>query len=108
MAKVPDNTNQGTPLQGDSCAFPFFGNVGVPLMATLNIPRQNVGLPVWFGTIPNVLNALDASQLSTLVLEYNGCSRLTIENIEIFSPNHRPKPPLSTLNLTENHSESKP
>jgi hypothetical protein len=35
MDKVPDDTNQGTPLQGDSCAFPFFGNVGVPLMATL-------------------------------------------------------------------------
>jgi hypothetical protein len=66
MAKVPDDTNQGTPSQGDSCAFPFFGNVGVPLMATLNIPGLNVGLPVWLGTIPNVLNSLDASQLRTL------------------------------------------
>jgi hypothetical protein len=66
MAKVPDDTNQGTPSQGDSCAFPFFGNVGVPLMATLYIPGLNVGLPVWLGTIPNVPNALDASQLSTL------------------------------------------
>jgi hypothetical protein len=54
MAKVPDDTNQGTPSQGDSCAFPFFGNVGVPLMATLNILGLNVGLPVWLGTIPNV------------------------------------------------------
>jgi hypothetical protein len=66
MEKVPDDTNQGTPSQGDSCAFPFFGNVGVPLMATLYIPGLNVGLPVWLGTIPNVLNSLDASQLSTL------------------------------------------
>jgi hypothetical protein len=66
MAKVPDDTNQGAPSQGDSCAFPFFGNVGVPLMATLYIPGLNVGLPVWLGTIPNVPNALDASQLSTL------------------------------------------
>jgi hypothetical protein len=66
MEKVPDNTNQGTPSQGDSCAFPFFKNVGVPLMATFYIPRLNVGLPVWLGTIPNVLNALDTSQLSTL------------------------------------------
>ena len=66
MDKVPDDTNQGTPSQGDACAFPFFRNVGVPLMATLYIPRLNVGLPIWLGTIPNVLNALDASQLRTL------------------------------------------
>jgi hypothetical protein len=66
MAKVLNDTNQGTPLQGYSCAFPFFENVGVPLMATLYIPGLNVGLLVWFGTIPNVPNALEASQLSTL------------------------------------------
>ena len=66
MAKVPSDTNHGTPLQGDSCAFPFFGNVGFPLMATLYIPGLNVGLLVWFGTIPNVPNALDASQLRNL------------------------------------------
>jgi hypothetical protein len=60
MAKVPDDTNQGTPLQGDSCVFPFFGNVGVPFMATLYIPRLNVGLPVWLDIIPNVPNSLDA------------------------------------------------
>jgi hypothetical protein len=67
MDKVPDDTNQGTPSQGDSCSFPFFKNVGVPLMATLYIPGLNVGLLVWLGTIPNVPNALDASQLSTLI-----------------------------------------
>lgn len=61
MAKFPDNTHQGTPSQGDSCSFPLFGNVGIPLMATLYIPGLNVGLPVWLGTIPNVPNALDAS-----------------------------------------------
>jgi hypothetical protein len=66
MVKVPDDNNQGTPSQGDSCSFPFFGNVGVPLMATLYIPGLNVGLPVWLGTIPNVLNSLNASQLRTL------------------------------------------
>jgi hypothetical protein len=66
MAKFPYNTNQGTPSKGDSCAFPFFRNVGVPLMATLSIPGLYVGLPVWLGTIPNVLNALDTYRLSTL------------------------------------------
>ena len=66
MAKVLNDTNQGTPSQGDSCAFRFFGNVGVPLMATLYILGLNVGLLVWLGTIPNVPNALYASQLSTL------------------------------------------
>jgi hypothetical protein len=66
MEKVTDDTNQGTPSQGDSFAFPFFGNIGVPLMATLYTPGLNVGLPVWLGTIPNVQNSLDTSQLSTL------------------------------------------
>jgi hypothetical protein len=66
MAKVLEDTNQGTPTQGDSCAFPFFGNVGAPLMATLNILGLNVGLPVWLWTTPNVSNSLDASQISTL------------------------------------------
>jgi hypothetical protein len=66
MAKFLGNTNQGTSSQVDSCSFPFFGNVGVPLMATLYIPGLNVGLPVWLGTIPNVANDIDASQLSTL------------------------------------------
>jgi hypothetical protein len=66
MAKFPDDTNQGTPSQGDSFTFPFFGNIGVPLMATLYIPGLNVGLPVWLGTIPNVPNSLDSSHLITL------------------------------------------
>jgi hypothetical protein len=66
MEKFPNDTNQGTHSQGDSCAFPFFKNIGVPLMDTLYIPTLNVGLPVWFGIIPNVPNALDASHLSNL------------------------------------------
>jgi hypothetical protein len=66
MDKFPDDTNQGTPSQGDSFAFSFFENVGVPLTTTLYIPGLNVELPVWLGTIPNVPNALDTSQLSTL------------------------------------------
>jgi hypothetical protein len=67
MDKFPDDTNQGTPSQEDSCDFPFFRNISVPLMATLYIPGLKVGLLVWLGTIPNVLNALDTSQLSTLI-----------------------------------------
>jgi hypothetical protein len=70
MDNFPDHTIQGNPSQGDSCAFPFFGNVGVPLMATLYIPGLNVGLPIWLGTIPNVPNSLEASQLSTLSHEH--------------------------------------
>ena len=43
-----------------------------------------------------------------LYVRNNICSHLTIDNIAILSPNHRPKPPLSTLTLTENHFGSKP
>jgi hypothetical protein len=66
MEKVHDDNNQGNPLQGDYCTFPFFGNVRVPLMAKLYILGLNVGLPVWLGTIPNVPNALDSYYLRTL------------------------------------------
>jgi hypothetical protein len=61
MDNVSDDTNQGTPLQGDSYAFPFFVNIGVPLMATLYTLGFNVGLSFWLGNIPNFLNSLDAS-----------------------------------------------
>jgi hypothetical protein len=66
MDKFTDDTNQGKPSKVDSFSFPFFGNVGVPLMVTLYIPGLNVGLLVWLGAISNVSNALDASQLRTL------------------------------------------
>jgi hypothetical protein len=66
MENVVEDTNQRTPFQGDSFSFPLFGNVGVPFMATLYIPGLNVGLLVWLGTILDVPNALDASQLRTL------------------------------------------
>jgi hypothetical protein len=46
---------------------------------------------------------------STLImLESNQCARLTIDNITILSPNHRPKPPPSTLTLIDNYSGRKP
>jgi len=66
MAKVIDDTNQETPSKRDSFPFPFFENIGVPLMATLYIVGLNVGLPVWLGPIPNVPNSTDTSQLITL------------------------------------------
>jgi hypothetical protein len=44
MENFHNDNNQGTPLQVGSCSFPFFGNVGVPLMATLYIPGFNVRL----------------------------------------------------------------
>jgi hypothetical protein len=61
IAKVLEDTNQGTPSHGNYCDFPFSGNIGSPLMASLNILGLNVGLLVWFWTTLNVLNSLDAS-----------------------------------------------
>ena len=57
MAKVHVNTNQGTHVQGAPCDFPFVGNIGAPLMATLNLPRFTLGLLIWFFSTLNVLNA---------------------------------------------------
>lgn len=66
MANIPVESNQGTLPKGDPCAFPFFGNIGTPLMATLNILGLNVGLPILFWSSLNIPNALEASQLNAL------------------------------------------
>ena len=55
---------------GTPCAIPLTGNVGVPLMATLNPPSFTLGLPVWLFSIPTILNAPDASQVRSLYQGY--------------------------------------
>jgi hypothetical protein len=104
MAKVLEDTNQGTPSQGDSCAFPFFGNVGAPLMATLNIPGLNVGLPVWLWTTLNVPNALDASQISTLCHGHH----MDVDPLPSASTKSTPSPsPSSGESLATSNQKSK-
>jgi len=61
MAKFHKDTNQGTPSQGVPYAFPFFGNFGAPLIATLNIHGLNLGLPIGLWTTMDVPNTPDAS-----------------------------------------------
>ena len=53
-------------MLGTPCTIPLTGNVGFPLMATLNLPRFTLGLPMWLFSTPTVLNAPDASQVSSL------------------------------------------
>jgi hypothetical protein len=63
MGDVIVGRNQGTPSQGDRYSFPLFGNVGDPMIGTLNLPRFTVGLSVWLFSTLNVQNAPNASQL---------------------------------------------
>jgi hypothetical protein len=60
LSNVLEDTNQGTPAQGDYCSFPLFGNDGASLMDTLNIPVLNVGLSICLWTTMNVTNYLDS------------------------------------------------
>ena len=53
-------------MLGTPCIIPLTRNVGVPLMATLNLPGFTLGLPMWLFSTPTVLNAPDASQVSSL------------------------------------------
>ena len=53
-------------MLGTPCTIPLIGNVGVPLMATLNLPRFTLGILVWFFSTPTILNDHDASQVSSL------------------------------------------
>ena len=66
MTNTPTDTNKCTPMLGASCSFPLTRNVGVPFMATLNLPRFTIGLSVWLFSTSNILNVPDASQASTL------------------------------------------
>ena len=70
MANTPPNTNQEIPMMGTPCNIPLTGNVGVPLMATLNLPGFTLGLMVWLFSTPTVLNAPDASQVRSLYQEH--------------------------------------
>ena len=53
-------------MLGTPYTIPLTGNVGVPLMATLNLPRFTLVLPVRLLSTLNILNALDASQVRSL------------------------------------------
>ena len=60
------DTNQETPSLGTPYTIPLIRNVGVPLMATLNLPGFTLGLLIWLFSTPTILNDLDASQVSSL------------------------------------------
>ena len=66
MANTPLNTNQEIPMLGTPCTIPLTRNVGVPLMATLNLPGFTLGLLVWLFSTPTVPNSYDASQVRSL------------------------------------------
>ena len=51
MTMPSGTTNQEVPSQVEPFVFPSFGNVGPPLMDTLSLPKQTIGLPVWLFSI---------------------------------------------------------
>ena len=83
MARTPLNTNQEIPMLGTPCTIPLMGNVGVPLMATLNLPGFTLGLSVWLFSTLNFLNSPDASQVSSL---YQGHQNTTSPSSIVISP----------------------
>ena len=83
MASTPLNTNQEIPMLGTPCTIPLIGNVGVPLMATLNLPGFTLGLLVWLFSTPTVLNAADASKVRSL---YQGHQNTTSPSPIVASP----------------------
>ena len=66
MANTPLNTNQEIPMWGTPCIIPLTGNVGVPLIATLNLPGFTLGIPVCLFSTPTILNSHDAYQVRSL------------------------------------------
>ena len=65
------------------CTIPLTVSVGVHLMATLNLSGFTLGLPVWLFSTPTILNALDASQVSSL---YQGHQNTTSPSPIVDSP----------------------
>ena len=70
MVELIEDTNQGTPIHWDPCSFPCFGNVDPPMMATLNLPRFTMGIPIWLFTIIVVPNAIDDSPYRLLCQDH--------------------------------------
>ena len=66
MANTPFHTNQEIPMLRTPCTIPLIGKVGVPLMATLNLPGFTLGLLVWFFSTPTTMNAPNVSQVRSL------------------------------------------
>ena len=83
MDSTPLNANQEIPMLGTPCTIPLTGNVGVPLMATLNLPGFTLGLPVWLFSTPSVLNDPDASKVSSL---YQGYQKIASPSPVVDSP----------------------
>jgi hypothetical protein len=105
MEKFLEETNHGTPSQGDSYAFPFFGNIGVHLMATLKIPGLNVGLPIWLWTTLNVPNSLYDSYISTLFHK----NRIDVDYLPYSFTKYNPPPFASSGEIlyTNNHKSKR-
>jgi hypothetical protein len=61
METILEPANQGTPLYGDPCPFPCFGNIGPPYIATLGLPGFTIGLLIWLFSTLVIPNAPGAS-----------------------------------------------
>jgi hypothetical protein len=58
METIHKATKQGIPFHGEPYAFPCFGNVGPPYIATLTLSGFIVGLQIWLFSTLVVPNAL--------------------------------------------------
>ena len=103
MEKDPKDTTQGTPIHGDPCACPFFGNIGPPMIATLQLPRFTIGLLVWLFSTLTILNAPTASHVTTTCHEH----QIKVNPL-LSSPMKSPPPPSSSYekSLTIHNHES--
>ena len=97
MVNTPIDTNQETPMLGAPCNFLLTGNVGVPLITTLNLPGFTLGILAWLFSTPTVLNAPNASQPRTL---YQG-------NQKNASPSHVAISPPPYTSCGESYDTSK-
>ena len=70
MGEFPGTTSQENPFQGMSFVYPPCGAVGPPFMGTLNLPRLNIGLPIWLFSNPIIPNAPFVSYPGPLPHEY--------------------------------------
>lgn len=65
-----EDTIQGTRIHGDPFVFLYFGNIGPPMIATLQLPRLTIGLLVWLFSTPTILNAPTTSHRNTTCHEH--------------------------------------
>ena len=107
MASPSKTTNQETPLPSTSFVFPPYGDVGPPLMATLNLLGLNIGLPFWLFSSPVIPCTPIASYPKPSSWEHKHHADPSPSSPDVSSPLNSPSSPVESCSTSSQVDEKK-